>query len=63
MTPNVLPALLNGVFVASGLFILWSFVSGMRHASTGARARAALFAGLVAVVVTLVATAAIQTLT
>jgi hypothetical protein len=63
MTQIVLPALLNGVLVAGGLFILWSFVSRMRDASRSARARAALFAGAAAVAVTLVATAAIRALT
>lgn len=63
MTEIVLAALFNGALVAGGLFILWSFVSGMRHASRGARARAALLAGAAAVAVTLVATAAIRALT
>jgi hypothetical protein len=62
MPEGILPALLNGIAVAGGLFVLWSLIGRMRELPAGTRASAAIFAGVVAVIVTLVVTTTIRAL-
>lgn len=54
MSQYILPALVNGIAVTAGLFVLWSVVGGMRQLSAGDRFRWALVAGAVSTVLTFV---------
>ena len=54
MSQYILPSIVNGIAVFVGLFVLWSFVGGMKAAPAQARATAAATAGVVAIIVTFV---------
>ena len=54
MTEDVIQSLINGVAVTVGLFVLWSFVGGMRHLPASTRLNWALVAGAVSTVVAFV---------
>ena len=54
MTQYILDALMNGVLVALGLFVLWSFVGRMRDVEAGTRLGWASVAGAVSFAATLI---------
>jgi hypothetical protein len=56
MDQYAVSALVNGLAVAAGLFVLWSFVGRIRHTPVASRALAALIAGAVSAVITLAVT-------
>jgi hypothetical protein len=62
MNQGILPVLVHFLAVAGGLFVLWSFVGRMRELPVGTRATAALLAGAVSVIVTLVGSEVIRLL-
>jgi uncharacterized membrane protein len=59
MSAYIVPSLTNGLAVALGLFVLWSFVGGMKKLPASTRGTWAVVAGIVSAVVTFVVTAAI----
>ena len=54
MTQYVVDALINGLLVALGLFVLWSFVGHMRHVKAATRLGWAAVAGVVSFAATLI---------
>jgi hypothetical protein len=61
MSQYILPSIVNGIAVFVGLFVLWSFVGGMKAAPAQVRATAAATAGVVAIIMTFVVSTAIAT--
>ena len=54
MAEDVIQSLINGVAVTVGLFVLWSFVGGMRRHPASTRFGWALVAGVVSTLVAFV---------
>ena len=52
MAHDLIDAMVNGIAVLVGLFVLWSFVGGMKNVDASIRLKFAAFAGAVSAIVT-----------